>query len=114
MIFDYFEYSAVATTVCDLEGTVIYQNQRAIEALGDTRGQNLRDCHKPESWAKITAMLREGTTNAYTIEKGTTKKLIYQTPWYDVEGNVAGLIEYSTVLPEDMPHFVRPVANPEE
>ena len=51
-------------------------------------------------------MLREGTTNAYTIEKRGVRKLIYQTPWYE-EGKVAGLVEYSIVLPPDMPHKVR-------
>ena len=103
---DFFENVAVSMTVCDLEGKVIYQNVRAVEALGEARGNNLQECHQPSSWEKIQQMLREGTTNAYTIEKRGVRKLIYQTPWYE-EGRVAGLVEYSIVLPPDMPHKVR-------
>lgn len=108
---DFFKGSAVATTVCDINGTVIYQNDVAMSVLGDgnAMGRNLKECHKPETWNKIVEMLNNGTTNAYTIEKGDVKKLIYQTPWYDSNGKVAGLIEYSIVLPNNMPHFVRPV-----
>ena len=52
-------------------------------------------------------MLAEGTTNTYTVEKNGVKKLIHQTPWRDEEGKIAGLVEFSTVLPADMPHYVR-------
>lgn len=106
---DFFKSSAVATTVCDIDGNVIYQNDTAKSALGNAMGCNLKGCHKPESWNKIVEMITSGTSNAYTIEKGDVKKLIYQTPWYDSNGKVAGLIEYSIVLPNNMPHFVRPV-----
>lgn len=106
MIENYFESVAVAMTVCDKEGKVVYQNQRAISALGDARGANLQECHKPSSWEAIQQMLAQGSSNAYTIEKKGVKKLIYQTPWYQ-GGEVAGLVEYSIVLPEDMPHKIR-------
>lgn len=106
MIENYFESVAVAMTVCDKEGKVVYQNQRAISALGDARGTNLQECHKPSSWEAIQQMLTQGNSNAYTIEKKGVKKLIYQTPWYQ-GGEVAGLVEYSIVLPEDMPHKIR-------
>lgn len=104
---DYFKGVAVATTVCDREGRVVYQNERAIATLGDARGANLRDCHQPSSWEKIEGMLSSGESNAYTIEKAGVKKLIYQTPWYDESGEVCGLVEYSIVLPSEMPHRVR-------
>ena len=103
---DFFENVAVSMTVCDTEGKVVYQNQRAVEALGEARGHNLEECHKATSWVKIQEMISEGTTNAYTIEKRGVRKLIYQTPWYE-DGKVAGLVEYSIVLPDDMPHKVR-------
>lgn len=103
---DFFDNVAVAMTVCDLEGKVVYQNNKAVEALGEARGHNLKECHQSSSWEKIRAMIAEGSTNAYTIEKRGVKKLIYQTPWYE-EGEVAGLVEYSIVLPSDMPHKVR-------
>ena len=103
---DFFDNVAVAMTVCDLEGKVVYQNSSAIKALGDAREHNLQECHKNSSWEKIKAMIAEGSTNAYTIEKKGGRKLIYQTPWYE-GGVVAGLVEYSIVLPPDMPHKVR-------
>lgn len=103
---DFFDNVAVAMTVCDLEGRVVYQNNRAIEALGDAREHNLKECHKNSSWEKIQEMIAQGSTNAYTIEKKGVRKLIYQTPWYE-DGAVAGLVEYSIVLPPDMPHKVR-------
>jgi len=106
MMKDFFESVDVATTVCDLDGNVIYQNQRAKQVLGDACGRNLKECHQPASWAKIVEMLSHGSSNAYTIEKGGLRKLIYQTPWYD-NGTVAGLVEYSIILPENMPHKVR-------
>lgn len=106
MMKDFFENVAVSMTVCDRQGKVVYQNQRAVEALGEARGHSLEECHKSPSWEMIQRMLAEGTTNAYTIEKRGVRKLIYQTPWYE-NGEVAGLVEYSIVLPEDMPHKIR-------
>lgn len=103
---DFFENVAVSMTVCDTQGDVVYQNVKAVEALGEARGNNLQECHKPSSWEKIVEMLASGTTNAYTIEKRGVRKLIYQTPWYE-DGKVAGLVEFSIVLPEGMPHKVR-------
>lgn len=103
---DYFENVAVSMTVCDKEGNVVYQNTKAVEALGEARGHNLQGCHQAASWAKIQQMLAAGTTNAYTIEKRGVRKLIYQTPWYE-DGEVAGLVEYSIILPDNMPHKVR-------
>ena len=45
-------------------------------------------------------------TNVYTIEKNGRKKLIFQCPWMK-EGKVAGLIEFSMVVPFEMKHFIR-------
>ena len=87
---DFFENVAVSMTVCDLEGKVIYQNVRAVEALGEARGNNLQECHQPSSWDKIQQMLREGTTNAYTIEKRGVRKLIYTPEIFAVELSLNG------------------------
>ena len=107
MIDDFFGNIAVAITVCDKQGNVVYQNYQAINSLGDARGANLKECHQPASWQMIEKMLNEGCSNGYTIEKRGQKKLIYQTPWYDNDGSVAGLVEFSIVLPENMPHKIR-------
>ena len=51
-------------------------------------------------------MLESGKGNAYTIEKGGKKKLIYQSPWYR-EGVYSGFVELSLEIPETMANFVR-------
>ena len=108
---DFFKGINVAVTVSDKEGNVIYQNDGSIEVNGDARGRNLKQCHNPKSWGMIQHMLADDATNVYTISKKGKKKLIYQTPWYE-EGSgapkePAGLVEFSIVLPESMPHYDR-------
>jgi hypothetical protein len=51
-------------------------------------------------------MLRDHSTNVYTIEKNGVKKLIYQAPWYE-NGEYRGFVELSLEIPFDLPHFVR-------
>ena len=54
-------------------------------------------------------LLLIGFGAAYAISKKGKKKLIYQTPWYedDAKQIVGGLIEFSIIIPEDMPHYNR-------
>ena len=99
-----------AITICDRDGKILYMNNRSRETFarhGDIVGQNLMPCHNERSQAMIRNMLETGETNAYTIEKGGVRKLIYQTPWRDKDGVIAGMAEISIVLPEEMPHYVR-------
>ncbi len=106
---DYFNDTNCAVTVCDLNGSVIYRNERSAETFarhGELMGKSLKDCHSPASWEKITDMLHKGDSNTYTIEKGGVKKLIHQMPWRE-NGEVRGLIELSIILPAEMPHYVR-------
>ena len=51
-------------------------------------------------------MLATGESNAYTISKNGVRKMIYQTPWRR-DGQIAGMVEISMVIPEEMPHYVR-------
>ena len=106
---DYFKNLNLAITVCDKDGNVLYQNDSSIDVNGDTRGKNLMDCHNENSKKIIHHLIDEADTNAYTISKKGKKKLIYQTPWYedDATQTVGGLIEFSIIIPEDMPHFDR-------
>lgn len=99
-----------AVTVCDNEGIVLYMNAKARETFaksGDMRGRSLIQCHGERSRAIIADMLATGRSNCYTIEKNGLRKMIYQTPWRDADGGVAGLVEISMVIPADMPHYVR-------
>ena len=95
-----------AITVADREGVVLYQNERSVAVNGDVRGRSMLPCHSERSRAIIDRLIREGANNAYTISKRGLRKLINQTPWYE-GGDVAGLVEFSLEIPEDMPHYVR-------
>ncbi len=95
-----------AITVCDTEGLVLYQNEKSIAVNGDVIGKNLFPCHNPKSQEIIRRLLSEGSSNSYTISKKGQKKLIHQAPWFE-NGKVAGLVEFSIVIPEEMPHYIR-------
>ncbi|MDR2652485.1 MAG: PAS domain-containing protein [Prevotellaceae bacterium] len=105
----YFDELNCAITVCDLQGNVIYCNEKSKQTFakyGDLIGKNLKDCHLPTSWEKIQKLLETNTSNVYTIEKNGQKKLIYQTPWRE-NGETKGLIEFSFEIPAEIPHYVR-------
>ncbi len=100
-----------AITVCDSSGTILAMNDRScatFEADGGARliGTNLLDCHTEPTKSKVTALLKSGTSNVYTIQKAGIKKLIYQSPWYK-NGKFAGIVELSLPIPEELPHFDR-------
>lgn len=95
-----------AITVADLEGIVIYQNERSVAVNGDVRGRSMLPCHSERSRQIIERLITNAENNVYTIEKRGLRKMIYQTPWYN-EGEVAGLVEFSLEMPESMPHYVR-------
>ena len=109
MIHDWSKEMNCAVTVCDKEGVVLYMNDKAKETFarhGDLIGKSLIPCHNERSRAIIADLLASGGTNAYTIQKNGVKKMIYQTAWKE-NGAVAGLVEISMVIPEEMPHYVR-------
>jgi transcriptional regulator with PAS, ATPase and Fis domain len=100
-----------AVTVCDKDGQIIEMNGAAVEAFAADGGEkligtNVLDCHPEPSRSKLKAMMEEGRTNVYTIQKKGKKKLIYQAPWFE-GGRTAGLVELSFEIPWDMPHFNR-------
>ena len=101
---------AVTVTVCDVDGVILYMNDKAKETFashGDLVGKNLMGCHNDRSKEIIRTLLETGGSNAYTIEKNGLRKMIYQTAWKQ-NGQVSGLVEISMVIPTDMPHYVRP------
>lgn len=105
-IFDFFKGINVSITISDTEGNVVYMNDKAKSVFGDMVGKNMMGCHKASSQDTIKRLINEKDTNVYTIQKGDVKKMIYQTPWYE-DGEIKGLIEYSIILPDDIPHYVR-------
>lgn len=108
---DFFGNIDAAVTICDCDGVIVYMNEtagRVFAAHGGRAliGTNLMACHSPASRDKIREILATGIPNVYTIEKNGMRKMIWQGPWR-VDGEVAGLIELSMVLPENMPHHIR-------
>ncbi|MBN2548905.1 MAG: PAS domain-containing protein [Anaerolineales bacterium] len=100
-----------AITVCDPQGIIIEMNAAAIEVFRTDGGENLLgtnalDCHPQRAREILEGMLSSGQKNVYTIEKRGRKKLIYQSPWYQ-DGQYAGFVELSLVIPDEIPHFVR-------
>jgi transcriptional regulator with PAS, ATPase and Fis domain len=111
MAHGWVEEVDVAITVCDKNGTVLEMNEksaRTFEKDGGRAliGKSLLGCHPEPGKSKLERLLREGKTNAYTIEKGGVKKLIYQVPWNE-EGVYQGFVELAMEIPFEMPHFVR-------
>lgn len=101
----------VAITVCDRAGTILYMNGRseatfAASGGGTLVGRSLLPCHPEAARRKIGRIMETGQANTYTIEKNGAKKLIHQAPWYE-NGELGGLVEFSIVLPADMPHYKR-------
>ena len=105
--FDYLETVSFAATVCDKEGVVLYQNEKARKRDGGVVGKNLYDCHNPKSREMIRHMMETGESNTYEIIRHGRRKLLHQTPWHDEEGKVAGLIEVAIELPDEYPTFNR-------
>ena len=109
MIPDWAKEMNCAVTVCDKEGVIIYMNDKAKETFskhGELVGKSLKPCHNENSKAIISKLLETGGTNSYTISKNGQKKMIYQTAWKH-DGKVAGLVEISMVISEEMPHYIR-------
>lgn len=80
---DFFMEINGAIIASTTDGIVVYQNDKSKAADGNMIGKNMRRCHKPESLAKIDAMINNNASREYTIEKNGVKEFICQTPWYD-------------------------------
>lgn len=109
---DWAMHMGCAVTVADADCNIIYMNERSRQTFAARGGaaligHNLMEYHNERSKAIIRRLLDEGGTNAYTIGKEGLRKIIFQTAWRDDSGRVAGLVELSMVIPEDMPHYIR-------
>ena len=109
--FPWAEAMNCAVTVCDKEGVIVYMNRKSRETFckegKSLIGRNLFGCHPEHAREKIRHMLSTGESNAYTILKHGVRKMIYQTPWRDAAGAIAGMVEISMVIPAEMPHYNR-------
>lgn len=108
----WLEEEEAAITICDLEGVIIYMNERSRKSFakydgsGAALGSNLIECHPEPARSKLLAMLKTPAVNVYTIEKGGKKKIIRQSPWMK-DGKFSGVTEISYEIPFEMPHHVR-------
>lgn len=104
---DYLKELNVSVTVCDKDGKILQMNDKSQKTNhGNLVGQNVYDCHPEPARTKLAELMKNQSTNAYTIEKEGIKKLIYQTPWYE-NGIFMGLVEFSLEIPFEMPHYIR-------
>lgn len=106
---DWAEQIGCAVTICDRNYKILFMNERSRRTFGrhgDIIGHDLMQYHPEHARKKIEEMMTTGSTNAYTIEKEGVRKLIYQTPWRR-DGEIAGLVEFSIPLPDDLPHYKR-------
>lgn len=109
--FNYWDEFPSAVTICDKQAKIVYMNQKSIktfEKYGGEKliGQSLFQCHNAHSISIIKNLIDEAGSNTYTIQKGGLRKLIHQSPWF-TDGKVAGLIEISIELPQEMAHYDR-------
>ncbi len=108
---DWIKEAPFAITVTDADGILIEMNDksdRTFEKDGGRAliGKSVLDCHPEPARTKLQNMIRNGSSNIYTIEKKGVKKIIVQVPWF-IKGKPSGLVELSIELPPEMPHFVR-------
>jgi len=100
-----------AVTLCDLDGTITYMNEKALKTFAADGGEkllgtNVLDCHPEPSKSVLKDLMINEKTNVYTIEKNGIKKLIYQAPVYS-DGKYSGFVELSVEIPFEMPNFIR-------
>lgn len=110
-MIDWYKEIPFAITISDLNGDIIYMNDKSIETFSKSGGKELigkklNDCHSERSKEIIKSLLDDNRTNTYTIIKNGKKKIIHQTPYY-YNGETAGLVEISIILPDEMPNYNR-------
>lgn len=111
MNIDWIKEFPGAVTICDIDGKIIYMNDKSASVFKEDGGlkligENLSDCHSDVSNRIIRGLISDKKTNVYTIEKNGSKKMIYQSPWF-VNGEMKGLVELSFEIPFEMPHHKR-------
>jgi transcriptional regulator with PAS, ATPase and Fis domain len=97
--------------LCDTKGILVYMNEKCAEQYRDRGGRkmigkDILECHPEPARSKLMELLATEQENIYTIEKNGVKKIIIQKPWRE-NGVFKGMAEFSIILPEGMPHFIR-------
>jgi transcriptional regulator with PAS, ATPase and Fis domain len=100
---DFITQYTCAVTVCDINGIIVYMNEKSISNFSkwggkELIGKSLFDCHNPTSNEKIRELLQTGNDNIY-ISKNSGK-LIHQTAWREND-KICGLVELSFEMPKE-------------
>jgi hypothetical protein len=112
---EYDDFSA-AVTICDADGIIVYMNSESIRMFqkdggAGLVGTSLFACHSPASNEIIRRLIREGSSNVYTVERAGQRKLVYQTPWFKSvpqgQRTVGGLIELVLAVPKRIRNIAR-------
>ena len=69
--------------------------------------ENGSEAHQHMHQMSQEALRITAEINGMYHEPAELRKLLHQTPWYDEEGSIAGLIELAIDLPDEMPVFNR-------
>lgn len=94
-----------AMVACDADFNVLYANQRCKELFKDLLqmedfvGNNMVDCHKPETMVKLKVLFEEYKQKTrkldyYTMEIPDGTLTIVNVPHYNDDGVFAGAVEY--------------------
>lgn len=109
MDIKFFDQLNIGITVCDMEGKIIYMNEKSKDIFkdyGDIIGKSIFDCHPEPAKSKLKNLMEKNEKNVYTIEKNGIKKLIFQSPFY-IDGKYSGFYELSLEIPFNIKHFDR-------
>lgn len=111
-LFDWIYHYPLAVSVCDRKGIIIAMNHLAAEnftAWGGRAllGKSLFDCHPEAANTVIRRMLEEESANTYYTSNKGRRKLVHQCPWYNSNGEFAGLVETIVPMPAETPAFER-------
>ena len=97
------EFPAVVT-VCNLEGKIVYLNNKALKNFENDGGaaligSDIFNCHPEPSRSKLRELMAKAGTNIYyTLKKGESH-LIHQCPLYE-NGRYTWYAEFIFVIPE--------------
>lgn len=108
--YEWAKELSCGVVVCDKQANILYINDVSAHnfaSFGDNLTEHsLYEFHGERARDMIKKMLADGSTNSYTIEKNGIHKLIVQMAWYS-DGQIAGLVELSMVVPGVLPHYIR-------
>jgi PAS domain S-box-containing protein len=97
--------------VTDSAGTIVEMNHEAetlfaLDGGGDLLGSNVLDCHPDPSRKKLETLMDRQVSNAYLNTESGETRFFFQAPWKK-DGQYAGFVEISFVVPDDIPHFIQ-------